>query len=335
MENAQWIGVVWWDGETIVNEQTEWSDIPARVISTLSAQAAYTPKLAGGGTQSYSMSKLPPEYQNFAEVFGQEAQSALPEHGDHDMRIELEPGKILPSGRLYPLSRDELELLKEYLEEMVRNGKIRPRKGRAGAPIFFAKQPNGKLRIVVDYWGLNAITIKDKYPVPLMTTLVEQVASAKIFTKLDLKSGFNLIRIAEGDEWKTAFTCRYRLFEYMVMPFGLSNAPATFQRYINNVLQEYIDRGIVVYIDDIIIYTETLEEHIKLVRWVLERLAEKHLCVNLEKSEFHIPEVMFCGYVVGQTEVKMAENKVKEILEWSTPRNKKEVQSFLGFTNFY
>ena len=98
MENAQWIGVVRWDRETIVNEQTEWSDIPARVISTLSAQAAYTPKLAGGGTQSYLMSKLSSEYQNFAEVFGQEAQSALPEHGDHDMRIELEPGKIPPSG---------------------------------------------------------------------------------------------------------------------------------------------------------------------------------------------------------------------------------------------
>ena len=168
-----------------------------------------------------------------------------------------------------------------------------------------------------------------------MTTLVEQVAGAKIFKKLNFKSGFNLIHIAKGDEWKTAFTCRYGLFEYMVMPFGLSNAPATFQRYINDFLREYIDRGIVVYIDDIMMYTETLEEHMKLVRWVLERLAEKHLCINLEKSEFHVPEVMFCGYVVGQTGVKMAENKVKEILEWLTPRNKKEVQSFLGFTNFY
>ena len=182
------------------------------------------------------------------------------------MRIKLELGKIPPSGWLYPLSRDELELLKEYLEEMVKNGKIRLGKGRAGAPIFFAKQPNKKLRIVVNYRGLNTITIKDKYLVRLMTILVEQEAGAKIFMKLDLKRGINLIHNTKGDKWKTAFTCRYGLFEYMVMPFGLSNAPVTFQRYINDILREYINRGVVVYIDNIMIYTETLDEYIKLVQ---------------------------------------------------------------------
>ena len=128
------------------------------------------------------------------------------------MVIDLEPGKQPPSGKLYPLSPDELELLKEYLDKMLRTGKIQPSKSSAGAPIFFAKQANGKLRIVVDYRGLNAITIKDRYPLPLMTTLMEQVGTSQVCSKLDLKLGFNLLRIAEGDAWKTAFKTRYGLY---------------------------------------------------------------------------------------------------------------------------
>jgi len=124
---------------------------------------------------------------------------------------------------------------------MLKNGKIRPSKSRACAPIFFAKQANGKLRIVVDYRGLNAITIKDKYPLPLMPTLMEQVGTSQIFSKLDLKLAFNLLRIAEGEEWKTAFKTRYGLYEYMVMPFRLTNAPSVFQPHLNNMLPEKID----------------------------------------------------------------------------------------------
>src|SRR5258706_14235126 len=185
------------------------------------------------------------------------------------MHLELQLGKTPLSSRLYPLSRDELDLLREYIAEMVHTGKIRPSKSSAGAPIFFAKQPSEKLRIVVDYRGLNAITIKDKYPIPLMTTLVEQVSGSKIYTKLDLKAGFNLLRIAAGDEWKTAFTSRYGLYEYLVMPFGLSNAPSVFQYYVNDILKKRLDKSINVYIDDIIIHMETMEEHMVLVRWVL------------------------------------------------------------------
>jgi len=127
-------------------------------------------------------------------------QASLPAHGPQDMVRDLEPGKQPPSGKLYSLSPDELELLKEYLDRMLRTGKIRPSKSRAGAPTFFAKQANGKLHIVVDYCGLNAITIKDKYRLPLMTTLIEQVGSSQVFSKLDLKLGFNLLCIAEEDE---------------------------------------------------------------------------------------------------------------------------------------
>jgi len=216
--------------------------------------------------------RLPVQYRDLVEIFGKAVQAFLPAYGPQDKIIDLEPGKQPPSGKLYPLSPDKLELLKEYLDEMLRTGKIRPSKRRARAPIFFAKQANGKLRIVVDYRGLNTITIKDKYPLPLMTTLMEQVRTSQVFSKLDFKLGFNLLWIGEGDEWKTAFKTRYSLYEYTVMPFGLTNAPTVFQRHFNNILSEKIDRGVVIYIDDILIYTQTEEEHGELMRWVLKKL---------------------------------------------------------------
>ena len=142
--------------------------------------------------------------------------------------MDLEIGKEAPSGKLYPLCPHEFELLKEYLNEMLQNGKMRPSKNSSSAPIFFTKQAYGKLRIVVDYCGLNAITLKDKYPPPLMTTLMERVGTLQVFSKLDVKLCFNLIRIAKADEWKTAFKTCYRAYEYMVIPFGLTNAPSIF-----------------------------------------------------------------------------------------------------------
>ena len=259
--------------------------------------------------------RLPPQYRQFAQLFSREAQQQLPEHGPQDMTIDLEPGKVPPAGHLYPLSKDELDLLKEYLDDMVRTGKIRPSKGSAGAPIFFAKHSSGKLRIVVDYRGLNAVTQKDKYPLPLMSQLMEQVSSAKYFTKLDLKNGFNLIRIAAGDEWKTAFRTRYGSYEYMVMPFGLTNAPAVFQRFINGILSDKVDRGVVVYIDDILIYTEAEEEHTALVTWVLQKLMDAGLCVNIDKCVFHVAEVEFVGYKIGRQGIEMSRDKVEHILD--------------------
>jgi len=199
--------------------------------------------------------RLPVQYRDFIEIFGKAAQASLPAHGPQDIVIHLEPGKQPPSGKLYPLSPYELELLKEYLAKILRTGTIRPSKSSAGAPMFFAKQGNGKLRIVVDYRGLNAITIQYEYPLPLMTTLIEQVRTSQVFSKLDLKLGFNLPCIAEGDEWTTVFKTCYGLYEYTAMPFGVTNTPSVFERPLNNILSEKIDYGVVVYIDDILIYT--------------------------------------------------------------------------------
>jgi len=159
--------------------------------------------------------------------------------------------------------------------------------------MFFAKQGNGKLHIVADCRGLNAITIQYEYPLPLMTTLIEQVETSQVFSKLDLKLGFHLPRIAEGDEWKTAFN---GLYEYTVMPFGLTNAPSVFERYINTILYEKIDHSIVIYIDNILIYTQTEEEHVELMHWVLKRLSENGLYINIDNCIFYVPEVQFVGF---------------------------------------
>ena len=224
-----------------------------------------------------------------------EAAKRLPEHREKfDTIIDLELGKQPPVGRLFQLSQSELQTLREYLHEMLETGKIRPSRSAAAASCFFVPKPHGRgLRFVVDYRGLNAITIKDKYPLPLMNELLEHASKAKYYTKIDLKNGFNNIRIAAGHEWKTPFRTRYGSYEYLVMPFGLTNAPSTFQRLMDHVLAGLIDKGVIVYIDDILIYSDNLEDHIKLVREVLGRLKEHKLAAELEKCSFHVQEVEF------------------------------------------
>ena len=259
---------------SVITVPNQWSLDGKRVFSiSVSADDKNTLLEAG----------VPAFYHEFEKVFGKEMQSALPEHGPQDCAIELLPKTEPPFGKLYAISQDEIQLLSEYIEEMVAPGKIRPGKGHAGSPVFFVKEKTGKMRLVVDYRGLNAITIKDKSPIPLMTTLLEQVQESTWFTKLDLKNGFNLIRVKAGDEWKTAFKTRYSLYEYTVMPFGLTNAPSVFQRYINEVLKEYIDRGVVAYIDDILIYSKTEEDLVDLTKKVLMKLLDNSLCVNAKK----------------------------------------------------
>jgi len=225
--------------------------------------------------------KILPEYQDYADIFRQERINALPEHTKYDHRVDLVPDAKLPDGSIYPLSKKELDALWEYIKEMEDHGKIRRSSSPRGAPILFVPKPDGTLRICVDYRGLNSITIKNKYPLPLMSELRSRLGKATMFTKLDLKNGYYLIRMAEGEEWKTAFKSRYSLYEYTVMPFGLCNAPSTFQSMINDVFRDMLDVGVIAYMDDILIYTETVEEHVALVRRVMERLRKARLCVSI------------------------------------------------------
>jgi hypothetical protein len=187
----------------------------------------------------------------------------------------------------------------------------------------------------VDYRKLNAITIKDRYALPLVTELRDRLKGAKIFTKLDLQGAYNLIRIKEGEEWKTAFRTRYGHFEYTVMPFGLTNAPATCMRLMNETLYAYLDVFVVCYLDDILVYSNEEEQHEGHVKLVLDALRKHRLALKPEKCEFHVKKVEFLGYIVSTEGISMNPEKVRAVLEWPTPESVKDVQSFLGLANFY
>jgi len=282
------------------------------------------------------LEQVPSEFRQYLGIMRKEAAEALPEHRPYDCKIELKEGATAPWGPIYPLSEVELQTLREWLKEMEKTGKIKRSTSPAGSPILFVPKPNGRgLRLCVDYRGLNAVTIPNRYPLPLMQELQDRVQGAQWFTKMDLKNGFNLIRIRKGDEWKTAFRTRYGLYEFQVMPFGLTNAPSTFQDMMNHVLSNVLDVGVLAYMDDILIYAKTEEEHDRLVKEVLNRLQQNGLAVSPEKCVWKAKEVEFLGYVIGRDGIKMATTKVDAVLSWKTPASLQEVQSFLGFANFY
>jgi hypothetical protein len=196
-----------------------------------------------------------------------------------------------------------------------------------GAPIIFVPKPNGKLRLCVDYRGLNAVTIKDPYPLPLMDELRDRVVGCKWFTKLDLRDGYYMVRLKdEESENATTMCTRYGNFKYKVMPFGLVNGPATFQRMMNTILHPPLDQGVVVYLDDILIYTKTMKEHCKLVTQVFSILQKEGLAVAAHKLFFHIQEVEFPGYIINTNGIEMSTRKVEAIQSWETLKNLKDVQ---------
>ena len=258
-----------------------------------------------------------------------------PLHRPFDHTIPIEEGKKPPFGPIYSLSETEFKALKDYLEENLKKGFIRPSESPAAAPILFVKKKDGSLRLCVDYRGLNKITIKNRYPLPLIAELLDRLRQAKYYTKIDLRGAYNLLRIAKGEEWKTAFRTRYGLFEYLVMPFGLTNAPATFQHLMNHHFTDMVDKFVICYLDDILIYSNSLEEHKAHIAKVLQRLREAGLYAKAEKCEFHTTEVEFLGFVVAPDGIKMDKAKVETVLNWPTPKTLHDVRAFLGFANFY
>jgi len=279
--------------------------------------------------------KILPEYRDYADIFSQEKINALPEHSKYDHRIDLIPEAKLPDGPIYPFSKKELDALWHYIRQMEDHGKIRRSSSPIGAPILFVPKPDGTRQLCVDYPGLNKITIKNKYPLPLMSELRSRLGKATIFTKLYLKNGYYLIPMAEGEQWKTAFKSRDGLYEYTMIPFGLCNAPSTFQSMIDDVFHNMLDVGVIAYMEDILIYMETVEEYVALVRRVTERLRNARLCVRIKKSSFHQREVEFHGYKISDRGISMTSTKVEEIPAWSMPEQVVDVQSFMGFANFY
>ena len=248
---------------------------------------------------------LPKEYHEFMPLFKKAVADVLPPHRQYDHKITLKEGFTPPFGPIYSLSIPELKALREWLDENLSKGFIRASSSPAGAPILFVKKSDGSLRLCVDYRGLNAGTIKNRYPLPLIRETLMRLSKARYYTALDVRSAYNLLRVAEGDEWKTAFRTRYGLYESLVMPFGLTNAPADFQRFINDVLHPFLDAFCTAYLDDILIYSESLEEHQEHVKKVLQALSKVGLHLKPEKCEFHKTEVKYLGLIISADGVKM------------------------------
>jgi hypothetical protein len=274
-------------------------------------------------------------YKDFMIVFSKEQAEKLPEHRPYDMTIELMGGKSPPFGPIYNLSEPERIELLRYIDENLKKGFIVPSKSPAGAPVLFVKKKDGSLRLCVDYRGLNEVTVKNRYPLPLISSLLDRLKGAQVFSKLDLHGAYNLVRVAKKDQWKTAFRTRYGHYEYRVMPFGLTNAPALFQSLMQDIFREYLDVFVVIYLDDILIFSKDEAEHKRHVKMVLQKLKEHGLYVKKSKCEFHVSKTTFLGVKISKDGIQMEESKVKAVLEWKPPSSTKGLQRFLGFSNYY
>ncbi|KAF8751163.1 hypothetical protein RHS01_08782 [Rhizoctonia solani] len=264
------------------------------------------------------LADLPTQYHKFARVFGKEEFKVLPPHREYDIAIDLLPDAKLSPGPIYGMTNAESRALKQHIDEELATGKIRPSTSSAGAPVMFVKKADGSLRLVVDYRKLNEVTHKNVYPLPRQDDLMAKLRNAKLFTKLDLCWGYNNVRIKEGDEWKTAFRTKYGLFEYLVMPFGLTNAPAAFQHFMNDLFRDLIDVTVVIYLDDILIFSEVPKKHPE----------------HLSKCHFHVTTVDYLGIVISPAGFSMDQKKIEAVTSWPQPKTVKQVQAFLGFVNY-
>jgi hypothetical protein len=252
-----------------------------------------------------------------------------------EFKIELQPDTAPIAKAPYKMSPAEMIELKIQLQGLLYKGYVRPSTSPWGCSALFVEKKDKELHLCVDYRPLNAVTIKNKYPLPCIDILFDQLAGAQVFSKIDLRSGYHQIKIRAEDITKTTFTMRYGLYEYLVMSFRLTNASAQFMYLMNSVFMSELDQFIVVSIDDILVYSKSMEEHEEHLRIVLQRLREHHLYVKFSKCESWIKEVPFLGHVVSPEGIAVDLSKVKEVLEWKPPMTVFEVRSFLGLVGYY
>lgn len=273
--------------------------------------------------------------KNYKSVFTEDIPPGLPPKRQIEHNIPIQPGSKIPTPRLYRLSYTELNELKRQLDELLEKGWIRPSTSPYGAPILFVHKKDSTLRMCVDYRGLNAITIKNSYPLPHTDDLFNRLQGAKYFSKIDLRSGYHQIRIADEDIPKTAFNSRYGHYEFLVMPFGLTSAPATFMNLMNDIFHDLLDTCVVVFMDDILIYSKTTNEHLEHLNLVLAILKKHQLYAKMSKCEFLKTKMEFLGHVVSHKGLQVDPNKVDAVVKWPVPQSVLDLQCFLGFSNYY
>lgn len=315
------------------------NELPAVTVDPLGAEPMITPP---GNELPAVPSALTPDQQLQVDSLVAEFSEAV-----FSLLHELPPCRpgfdhAIPTGnaepvakKVYKMSPLELRTLKEQLDELIRLDYIRPSTSPWAAPVLFVKKKDGSLRLCVDYRGLNAVTIKNKYPLPLLEEFFDRFQGAKFFSKLDLQQGYHQLRVEEEDIPKTAFSTRYGHYEFKVMGFGLTNAPASFQALMNKVFSEQLDSSVVVFLDDILVYSKTFEEHLQHLHMVLELLKKNHLHAKLSKCQFGVSSISFVGHVVSAEGIQVDPTKTVALETWPVPTNVQQLRSFLGFTNYY
>ena len=275
-----------------------------------------------------------PVVNEYPDVFPEEL-PGMPPDREIEFSITLAPGTAPISTRPYRMAPNELAEVKKQLEELEEKGFVRPSTSPWGAPVLLVEKKDKTKRMCVDYRALNEVTIKNKYPLPRIDDLFDQLQGAKVFSKIDLRSGYHQLKIRPEDIPKTAFCTRYGLYEYTVMSFGLTNAPAFFMNLMNKVFMECLDKYVVVFIDDILVYSKSEQEHAEHQRSVLGRLREHQLYAKFSKCEFWLDRVAFLGHVISASGVKVDPGKVRDVLSWKTPTTATEIRSFLGLAGYY
>lgn len=275
-----------------------------------------------------------PILQEYADVFPSEIPS-MPPKRDIDFSIDLTPGAEPISRAPYRMTTQELSELRLQLEELLAKGSIRPSVSPWGAPVLFVKKKDGSLRLCIDYRQLNKVTIKNRYPLPRIDDLFDQIKGATVFSKINLKSGYHQLRIKEANIHKTAFRTRYGHYEFKVVPFGLTNAPSVFMCLMNGVFRSYLDRFVLVFLDDILIYSKIQKEHEEHLRLVLQCLRDNQLYANLAKCEFFQSEIQYLGHIISGEGISVDPAKIQAIVDWPTPTTVSEIRSFMGLAGYY
>ncbi|GJT33263.1 putative reverse transcriptase domain-containing protein [Tanacetum coccineum] len=275
-----------------------------------------------------------PVVREFLEVFPEDL-PGLPPVRQVEFQIDLIPGAAPVARAPYRLAPSEMQELSDQLQELADRGFIRPSTSPWGAPVLFVKKKDGSFRMCIDYRELNKLTVKNRYPLPRIDDLFDQLQGSSTYSKIDLRSGYHQLRVRDEDIPKTAFRTRYGHYEFQVMPFGLTNAPAVFMDLMNRVCKPYLDKFVIVFIDDILIYSRNKEEHEDHLRIILELLKKEKLYAKFSKCDFWISTVQFLGHVIDSRGIHVDPAKIKAVKDWASPTTPTEIRQFLGLAGYY